>query len=238
MLRANAFDLLCRINDLRDSMNRTPILSLILGSVLSLVTLASAQVPQMINYQGRVAVGDQAVNFNGTGAFKFALVNEDGSTSYWSNDGTSTEGSEPTAAVSLTVTKGLYSVFLGANMTAIPSSVFANSEVHLRVWFDDGTNGSQLLTPDQRIAAVGYAMVASTVVDGAITSEKIATGAVGNTQLASGLTLGGTTSGTFSGDGSGLTNIPASAIVSTDPPAGMLRDSAECNRTPASVAWW
>ena len=98
-------------------MNRTPILSLILGSVLSLVTLASAQVPQMINYQGRVAVGDPAVNFNGTGLFKFALVNEDGSASYWSNDDTSTEGSEPTAAVSLTVTKGLYSVLLGANMT-------------------------------------------------------------------------------------------------------------------------
>jgi len=155
-------------------MNSTPILNLILGSVLSLVTLASAQVPQMINYQGRVAVGDPAVNFDGTGEFKFALVNEDGSASYWSNDGTSTEGSEPTAAVSLTVTKGLYSVLLGANMTAIPSSVFANSEVHLRVWFDDGSNGSQLLTPDQRIVAVGYAMVASTVVDGAITTSKLA----------------------------------------------------------------
>ena len=132
----------------------------------------------MINYQGLVAVGDPAVNFNGTGEFKFALVNGDGSASYWSNDGTSTDGSEPTAAVSLTVTKGLYSVLLGAtrylNMTAIPSSVFANSEVHLRVWFDDGSNGSQLLTPDQRIAAVGYAMVASTVVDGAITGEKLA----------------------------------------------------------------
>lgn len=74
---ANAFDLLCRINDREGSMNRTPILSLILGSVLSLVTLVSAQVPQMINYQGRVAVGDPAVNFDGTGLFKFALVNGD-----------------------------------------------------------------------------------------------------------------------------------------------------------------
>ena len=176
----------------------------------------------MINYQGRVAVGDPAVNFDGTGEFRFALVNANGSTSYWSNDGTSTEGSEPTAAVSLTVTKGLYSVLLGANMTAIPSSVFANSDVHLRVWFNDGTNGSQLLTPDQRIAAVGYAMLASTVIDGAITSskladdavtsDKIATGAVGDTQLASGLTLEGTTSGTFSGDGSRLTNIPAALL--------------------------
>jgi len=203
VLGANAFDLLCRLNDLQEPMNRTPILSLILGSVLSLVTLASAQVPQMINYQGRVAVGDPAVNFNGTGAFKFALVSGDGSASYWSNDGTSTDGSEPTAAVSLTVTKGLYSVLLGANMTAIPSSVFANSDVYLRVWFDDGTNGSQLLTPDQRIAAVGYAMVA------------------GSLQPGVDISAGTVTATAFSGDGSGLTNIPASAIVSA-PPAGMV----------------
>ena len=207
-MRVNAFDLLSRIDDRQESMKRTLIIILMFASALSLVTLASAQVPQMINYQGLVAVGDPAVNFEGTGEFKFALVNEDGSTSYWSNDGTSTDGSEPTASVSLTVTKGLYSVLLGANMTAIPNSVFASADVHLRVWFNDGANGSQLLTPDQRIAAVGYAMVASTVVDGAITSEK----------LASGLALGGTTSGTFSGDGSGLTNIPASAMASAESP--------------------
>ena len=56
-------------------MKCTHVISLIFGSVLSLVTLASAQVPQMINYQGRVAVGDPQVNFDGTGQFKFALVN-------------------------------------------------------------------------------------------------------------------------------------------------------------------
>ena len=55
---------------------------------------------------------------------------------------------------------------------------------------------------------MGYAMAASTVADGAITSDK----------LASGLALGGTTSGTFSGDGSGLTNIPASAMASAESP--------------------
>jgi hypothetical protein len=206
-------------------MKCTHIVSLIFGSVVSLVTLASAQVPQMINYQGRVAVGDPPVNFDGTGQFKFALVNgganlseqatgtavrtggfitsvsvtNGGSgyasaptvsfsggggvgaeataiisgdavtsivvtnagseytsaptvtitsppddlsfASYWSNDGTSTDGSEPTGAVSLPVTKGLYSVLLGANMTPIPNTVFANPDVHLRVWFDDGMNG-------------------------------------------------------------------------------------------------
>ena len=89
------------------------------------------------------------------------------------------------------MTKGLYSVLLGdttiANMTvALPSSVFTNSDVRLRVWFNDGTHGSQLLTPDQRIAAVGYALMASDIKDGAITTAKLATGAVGIANIANG----------------------------------------------------
>jgi formylglycine-generating enzyme required for sulfatase activity len=115
----------------------------------------------LINYQGRVAVGVvNPVNFNGSGSFKFALVNSNGTVTYSSNDGSSTAGSQPTAAVALTVTKGLYSVLLGdtslANMTAIPNSVFTNADVRLRVWFNDGTNGSQLPTPDHRLAPNGY----------------------------------------------------------------------------------
>ncbi len=156
-------------------------------SAFALLTAAlHAQVPQIINYQGRVAVG--TVNFDGSGSFKFALVNAAGTTAYWTNDGTHLDGTEPAAAVALTVTKGLYSVLLGdttlANMTAIPNSVFANSDVRLRVWFNDGTNGSQLLTPDQRLAAVGYAMVAGGVADGAITADKIADASVLGSKLA------------------------------------------------------
>src|SRR5690349_2541319 len=78
-----------------------------LTSVMSL----PAQIPQIINYQGRVVVG--TTNFNGTGQFKFALVNAAGTTTFWSNDNTSVNGSEPTNAVSLGVSNGLYSVLLG-----------------------------------------------------------------------------------------------------------------------------
>src|SRR6188474_2406356 len=129
-----------------------------------------AQVPQLLNYQGRIAAG--TVNFEGAGQFKFALVNGPGTTTYWGNspDTTPADGS-PDAAVSLTVTKGLYSVLLGdttlANMAAIPSSVWTNADVRLRVWFDNGTNGSQLLTPDQRLAPAGY------LPDGAVTATKL-----------------------------------------------------------------
>lgn len=178
-------------------MKTCPILSLALLFCFALLPLA-AQVPGLLNYQGRIAVG--STNFDGNGQFKFALVNGTGSISYWSNDGTSTAGSQPAAAVTLPVVKGLYSVQLGdttlANMTTLPATVFANADVRLRVWFNDGTTGFQLLTPDKRIAAVGYAMMAGTVVDGAITaaklaseavtSEKIAGGAVGSVQMAPG----------------------------------------------------
>ena len=197
----------------------------------SITTLLHAQtVPQIINYQGRVLSG--STNFDGSGSFKFALVNAAGTTTFWSNNNSSVNGSEPSAAVSLTVTKGLYSVLLGdtsiANMTsAIPSSVFTNSDVRLRVWFNDGTHGSQLLTPDQRVAAVGYTFMADNIKDGAITMPKLATGAVGSTQLASGLTLSGTTTGTFSGSGAALTSISASNVTTGTLPQAQL---------PATVA--
>ena len=156
-------------------------LRLALAAIL-LTSALHAQVPQLVNYQGRVAV--DAVNFEGAGLFRFALVNEDGTITFWSNDGTSAAGSEPTDAVSLAVAKGLYSVLLGdlalVNMTAIPASVFTNPDVRLRVWFDDGLNGSQLLTPDQRLAPATY------VADGAVTSASIAAGAVMGTHVAPG----------------------------------------------------
>jgi hypothetical protein len=163
----------------------------LLAALFAIAATAHAQVPQLIHYQSRVAVG--SVNFEGSGQFKFALVNTNGSTTYWSNDGTSTAGSQPTAAVTLPVSKGLYSVHLGdttlTSMTAIPASVFANADVRLRVWFNDGTNGSQLLTPDHRIAAVGYAMVAGTLQSGAD------------------INAGAVTATTFSGNGAGLSGV-------------------------------
>src|SRR4029078_4006253 len=149
-----------------------------------------AQVPQLLNYQGRVAVG--TTNFERSGQFNFALVHANPSaTTYWSNDGTSTAGSEPAAAVTIAVTKGLYAVQLGntslGNMTAVPHSVFANPDVRLRVWFNDGTHGFQLLTPDQRLVSVVSPMVpgsAQTGAAGSINSRNLAAGAVTTNKLA------------------------------------------------------
>src|SRR5229473_1603414 len=171
---------------------------------LNLVASSRAQVPQLINYQGRVAVG--GTNFSGAGQFKFALVNRDGTASYWSNDGTSANGSEPAAATPLTVVNGLYSVLLGdatlANMTVITADVFTNVDVRLRVWFNDNANGSQLLSPDQRIAAVGYALMAANVPDGMVTTPKLADGAVTAAKLAlNAVTSANVSTGAITSDG-------------------------------------
>ncbi|PAZ06007.1 MAG: hypothetical protein CAK88_05805 [Verrucomicrobiia bacterium AMD-G2] len=133
------------------------------ASLLLMLTPAlQAAVPQLLNHQGRIAV--DGINFDGNGQFKFALVNSTGNTTFWSNDGTSNAGGQPTAAASLSVVRGLYSVLLGdaslPNMTAVPASVFANTNVRLRVWFNDGSHGFQLISPDQRLAASPYALVA------------------------------------------------------------------------------
>ncbi|MCB1100278.1 MAG: hypothetical protein KDN22_32230 [Verrucomicrobiae bacterium] len=164
------------------------------ASLCCAIPSPSHAVPQLISFQGRVQVG--GIDFTGSGSFKFALVNKAGDTTLWSNDGTSIAGFEPADAVSLSVVNGLYSILLGdatiPNMSVVPVAVFANDEVLLRIWFDDGTHGFQQLEPDQRIAAVGYAMMAAnaqtarSVPDGAITSAKLAAGAVGTTQLADG----------------------------------------------------
>lgn len=169
-------------------------LPLLLLSLALIGPSLQAQVPGMISYQGRVAVS--SAPFSGSGQFKFALVNSSGTSTFWSHDGTSTAGSEPTSAINLTVASGFYSVLLGANMTAVPATVFDNEDVRLRVWFSDGVNGSQLLTPDQRIASVGYAMRAATatsaqtagsaltVANNAVTADKMVDAAVGTPKLA------------------------------------------------------
>ncbi len=129
-------------------------LVVLLGLSISL----HADVPNIVNYQGRVAVN--GTNFTGTGQFRFAIVNGNGSITFWSNGG---------GEVPVPVSKGSYSVLLGdttlTNMasldTASDPSANGNTDVRLRVWFNDGINGSQLLTPDQRFASVLFAFNAS-----------------------------------------------------------------------------
>ena len=129
------------------------------------VAISVQAVPPVLNYAGQVAVNGEA--FDGNGLFKFALVNTDGTTTYWSNDGTSVDGSEPQVSVSVSVNGGLYSILLGNSaqqgMGAIDPAVFVqHTDAKLRVWFSDGVNGFQQLSPDRPFASVPYAFSAGT----------------------------------------------------------------------------
>ena len=286
-------------------------------AALSILPLqwGSAQVPHLLQHQGRIAV--DGVNFNGSGQFKFALLDAGtnvaqpatatatvvagsivavnvmapglGYTSppavtvnsglgsgavlqavvtagvvtsitvvnggsgyppivgitidpppptwvyqgYWANaaDTSPTDG-EPDAAVTLAVTNGLYEVLLGdtslPNMAAIPATVFTHPDVRLRVWFDDGTHGFQLLSPDKRIAAVGYTLMAENVPDGAITQPKLAAGAVGTAQLAAdavqtaNIAAGAVTQPKLAAGAVGTAQIAAGAVGTTQIASGAV----------------
>ena len=121
---------------------------------------------------------------------------------HWSNDGTSVSGSEPTAAVALPVASGLFTAPLGdasvANMTAFDAGLFAQPNLLLRLWFDDGTNGFAVLQPPQPLSAAPYALVA------------------GSAASLSG-TYGGAVSfnngaNNFTGSGAGLVNVNAGTL--------------------------
>lgn len=154
-------------------------IKLIIIFILSIFGSWASPVPGFIHFQGRVTTN--GIPFNGTGMFKFALVRTNPASvtlTVWSHDGTSVAGSEPRNAVSLDVTRGLYSLGLGD--TTVPgmtvplgSAEFSSGGLWLRVWFDDGVHGSELLSPDQPIGAVGYAYVAESVPDGSISSNKL-----------------------------------------------------------------
>jgi hypothetical protein len=145
------------------------------------VAICVQAVPPVLNYAGQVAVNGEA--FDGNGLFKFALVNADGKSTYWSNDGTSVHGSEPQASVAVPVNGGLYSILLGntaqQGMGAIDPAVFAqHTDAKLRVWFSDGVNGFQQLSPDRPFASVPYAFSAGiagsvNITNGAITKSML-----------------------------------------------------------------
>ena len=135
-------------------------------------------VPPVLNYAGQVKVDGQA--FNGTGHLKFALVSPSGDRTYWSQDGSSVDGGEPSGSVSVQVRGGLYSILLGNTaidgMGAIEPSLFStHSDLHLRVWFNDGVNGFERIIPDRPFASVPYALSAgsATIENGSIKTDQL-----------------------------------------------------------------
>lgn len=149
-------------------------------AVIAAVFSASAQIPAFINYQGRLINGTNLVN--GTVTFLFTLYDDaaGGTAQFVEQDS------------NVAVVDGLYSTTIGDNPL---SGTLAAALTNRALWIEVTANGTTL-SPRERVASVGYAMLAGGVTNGAIltpmiaasavTGDKIADGAVSNEDLANG----------------------------------------------------
>lgn len=127
-------------------------------------------VPSMkFQFSGKASVRG-AKPFDNTVCVYLAIVNKAQTTTSWSNDGTSTNGGQPTSCVSLsTGTDGEFSVTLGdtalTNMTALPESTFntTTSDLYLAVWLKATSFSTEQLTPNILLTSAPYAAGASTI---------------------------------------------------------------------------
>jgi hypothetical protein len=126
-----------------------------------------AQDAAMFNYQGLVRVSGQP--FTGNGQFKFAILSTNGLSSLWSNDGTSVDGGEPGASLTIAVSDGVFNVMIGdptLGMQTINPTIFnSQTPLKLRTWFNDGTHGFQQLLPDSRLTDLTLKTLATGDVD-------------------------------------------------------------------------
>jgi len=151
--------------------------------------LMAAEIPFIINYQGNV-VDATGSPLNGSGYFKFAIVDQAGTSAYWVNDNSVTNGTQPTTSITVPVTNGVFSIKLGdtnlASMAALSASIFNNTNIFLRVWFSfDGLNFEQF-SPDTQIVSTGFAFraqEANAVVESAVTSLSIEDNTISNADI-------------------------------------------------------
>lgn len=111
-------------------------------------------VPQHVSYQGQLL--RNGTPFEGNATFKFVIFN--GTTSLWSNDGTSVNLSQPTGSVSVVVTAGVFSVRLGeAPMVALTADLLGQvANASLRIWVNTGSGFEQL--SDQPLSSGPYTL--------------------------------------------------------------------------------
>ena len=163
------------------------------------LTLDVSGVPLLLNYQGRILAG--SAQFDGTGQFKFALVDATGASVYWLNSPDANGDREPDAAIQAPVSRGLHSILIGdtriANMAPLTGDIFARNALYLRVWFSDGTSAFERLTPDQQLAAVSFAIRAETAESANAVQAAGVVGTLSAAQVPS-LDASKITSGTFS----------------------------------------
>lgn len=168
------------------------IFAAILISITCLGVRVDAQVPHLLNYQGRLA--ENGVPFDGTAEITFSFYDaSSGGTAIWSE------------THNIEVQNGIFNVLLGSG-EEIPDNLFLeNNELYLGISVNDNNE----FEPRSRVSSVAYASrsnSAATVDNGAITSQKLA----GDIDIT---TTGNVEASSFTGDGSGLTGIVADQIA-------------------------
>jgi len=123
-------------------------------AVLAWAGPAGAQSPHpfspdtVINFQGRVEVGDVGYSTDGVAYFQVQIGSQDMDTVYWGPE-----------TVEVPCVEGVFNILLGADTDPLPASVFDNlTHLYLRVAFSDGVHGYETLSPDQRIVSVPFAV--------------------------------------------------------------------------------
>jgi hypothetical protein len=168
-------------------------------------------------------------------------------TTYWSNDGSSSAGSQPASVVTVPVSGGLFTVRLGdttlSNMMALSPPLFLQTNLQLRIWFNDGVSGFAALSPDQNLSAApyaanaalaGYAASAGSAANAAVATQANSvsaaniTGTLAAAQLPASVVTNGATgvniSGSFTGNAGGLTNVQTSSLIAN----GVLAWGDDC----------
>ena len=133
------------------------------------ITAANAQLPPLINYQGRLIQGTNLAN--GTMGLSLRLYDVPSSGSPLYEDSNS-----------VSVVDGLYSTHLGDGTVAGSLSAALAST---SLWVEVVVNGT-VLTPRERVTSVAYALLSGGVTAGAISSAMLASGVVQNIHIAPG----------------------------------------------------
>ncbi len=185
---------------------------------------ATAQVPDLINYQGKLVQGTNL--YNGTLSIMFRLFD------------VPTGGAIPLYVDSNTVpvVDGLYSTYIGDH------GIFGSFDVALAgtsVWVEVVLAGTNVVTPRERLVAAPYAQVAAGVEAAGIQTHMIGTGQIYDYHILNGQISGAKLANfTISNQNLAFGSVSASVIADGNVTAAKIQDAAITAAKVATNTFW